>query len=281
MSEKDNWEYLSNFERARTIWKQFPVISFSQNNLSLQIIFPFHWQCPYIPLCPLGLSDVLSAPCPFIVGVDSRYFDLYDPPSDVTCVDLDTNTITRSVQLNSCCETTLEISFQCMHAYRLANFFLVCGTFSCSYHLCFLRRNCKLQFLWFLHCSPDIDKKWTYKALPKVSQSFFLMRSLVFWNAAEWFLLLPNKILGRCSDDVLHFAESSEDPESNTWKTVRQTTWWTVDTGNAPGIHWWPGSNWPRLQEAKKTGMNFFQLLCFAWSVHCHPPCVVPFIWDF
>ena len=33
-----------------------------------QIIFPFHWECPYIPLCPLGLSGVLNAPCPFIVG---------------------------------------------------------------------------------------------------------------------------------------------------------------------------------------------------------------------
>ena len=59
-----------------------------------QMIFPFHWQCPYIPLCPLGLSTVLNAPIPFVVGVDSRYFDLYDPPQDVTCVDLDTNTIT-------------------------------------------------------------------------------------------------------------------------------------------------------------------------------------------
>uniref|UniRef100_A0A7N8YM93 DENN/MADD domain containing 4C n=1 Tax=Mastacembelus armatus TaxID=205130 RepID=A0A7N8YM93_9TELE len=57
------------------------------------IIFPFQWQCPYIPLCPLSLAGVLNAPCPFIVGVDSRYFDLYDPPPDVVCVDLDTNTI--------------------------------------------------------------------------------------------------------------------------------------------------------------------------------------------
>jgi hypothetical protein len=32
------------------------------------MIFPFQWQCPYIPLCPLALSDVLSAPCPFIIG---------------------------------------------------------------------------------------------------------------------------------------------------------------------------------------------------------------------
>lgn len=61
--------------------------------VSPQMIFPFQWQCPYIPLCPLSLAGVLNAPCPFIVGVDSRYFDLYDPPADVVCVDLDTNTI--------------------------------------------------------------------------------------------------------------------------------------------------------------------------------------------
>ncbi|PSN49786.1 hypothetical protein C0J52_01385 [Blattella germanica] len=58
------------------------------------IIFPFKWQCPYIPLCPLGLAEVLHAPLPFLIGVDSRFFDLYDPPTDVSCVDLDTNNIT-------------------------------------------------------------------------------------------------------------------------------------------------------------------------------------------
>lgn len=66
----------------------------------LQMIFPFHWPCPYIPLCPLALADVLSAPCPFIVGVDSRYFDLYVPPADISCVDLDTNTISQYVTSN-------------------------------------------------------------------------------------------------------------------------------------------------------------------------------------
>ncbi|KAM4877308.1 DENN domain-containing protein 4C isoform 1-T1 [Thomomys bottae] len=55
------------------------------------MIFPFQWECPYIPLCPLSLAAVLSAPFPFIVGVDSRYFDLHDPPQDVVCIDLDTN----------------------------------------------------------------------------------------------------------------------------------------------------------------------------------------------
>ncbi|VBB28437.1 unnamed protein product [Acanthocheilonema viteae] len=61
------------------------------------LMFPFHWQCPYIPQCPLSLAGVLHAPLPFIAGVDSRYFDLYeDPPSDVTCFDLDTSTVSFS-----------------------------------------------------------------------------------------------------------------------------------------------------------------------------------------
>ncbi|XP_068425488.1 DENN domain-containing protein 4B isoform X2 [Clinocottus analis] len=58
--------------------------------------FPLRWLCPYIPLCPLQLADVLLAPMPFVVGVHSSYFDLYDPPSDVVCVDLDTNTLFQS-----------------------------------------------------------------------------------------------------------------------------------------------------------------------------------------
>ncbi|XP_078097286.1 C-myc promoter-binding protein isoform X3 [Mustelus asterias] len=72
-----------------------PAVLTSVAEALVSMIFPFHWPCPYIPLCPLALADVLSAPCPFIVGVDSRYFDLYDPPSDVSCVDLDTNTISQ------------------------------------------------------------------------------------------------------------------------------------------------------------------------------------------
>lgn len=36
------------------------------------LMFPFHWQCPYIPQCPLSLAGVLHAPLPFIAGVDSR-----------------------------------------------------------------------------------------------------------------------------------------------------------------------------------------------------------------
>ncbi|XP_075714417.1 C-myc promoter-binding protein isoform X3 [Rhinoderma darwinii] len=70
-----------------------PSVLTSVTEALVSMIFPFHWPCPYIPLCPLALADVLSAPCPFIVGIDSRYFDLYEPPPDVSCVDLDTNTI--------------------------------------------------------------------------------------------------------------------------------------------------------------------------------------------
>ncbi|XP_055078371.1 C-myc promoter-binding protein [Periophthalmus magnuspinnatus] len=72
-----------------------PAALTSVTEALVSLIFPFHWPCPYIPLCPLALADVLSAPCPFIVGVDSRYFDLYVPPADISCVDLDTNTISQ------------------------------------------------------------------------------------------------------------------------------------------------------------------------------------------
>uniref|UniRef100_A0A9J8DL57 DENN/MADD domain containing 4A n=1 Tax=Cyprinus carpio carpio TaxID=630221 RepID=A0A9J8DL57_CYPCA len=61
-----------------------PAVLTSVTEALVSMIFPFHWPCPYIPLCPLALADVLSAPCPFIVGVDSRYFDLYEPPTDIS-----------------------------------------------------------------------------------------------------------------------------------------------------------------------------------------------------
>ncbi|KAK7152076.1 hypothetical protein R3I94_008420 [Phoxinus phoxinus] len=78
-----------------------PAVLTSVTEALVSMIFPFHWPCPYIPLCPLALADVLSAPCPFIVGVDSRYFDLFEPPTDISCVDLDTNTITQKEERRS------------------------------------------------------------------------------------------------------------------------------------------------------------------------------------
>lgn len=56
-------------------------------------LFPFHWQCPYVPLCPLSLHGILNAPLPFIVGIDSRCFDSFTPPDDIICLDLDTQSI--------------------------------------------------------------------------------------------------------------------------------------------------------------------------------------------
>ncbi|XP_061700675.1 DENN domain-containing protein 4B-like isoform X2 [Syngnathoides biaculeatus] len=62
----------------------------------VSMTFPLRWLCPYIPLCPLQMAEVLLAPVPFIVGVHSSYFDSYDPPADVVCVDLDTNAVFQS-----------------------------------------------------------------------------------------------------------------------------------------------------------------------------------------
>nr|AGL94524.1 putative DENN domain containing protein 4B-like protein [Oncorhynchus mykiss] len=73
-----------------------PDVLTSVSEALVSMTFPLRWHCPYIPLCPLRLADVLCAPMPFIVGVHSSYFDLYDPPTDVVCVDLDTNTIFQS-----------------------------------------------------------------------------------------------------------------------------------------------------------------------------------------
>ncbi|CAB0035742.1 unnamed protein product [Trichogramma brassicae] len=70
-----------------------PDVLTSVSEAISMILFPFKWQCPYIPLCPLGLAEVLHAPLPFLIGVDSRFFDLDEPPADVHCVNLDTNNI--------------------------------------------------------------------------------------------------------------------------------------------------------------------------------------------
>ncbi|XP_068108536.1 DENN domain-containing protein 4B [Hyperolius riggenbachi] len=83
-------------EQKVLVHSQRPDVMTSVCEALVSIIFPLRWQCPYIPLCPLSLSDVLCAPVPFIVGIHSSYFDLHDPPQDVLCVDLDTNTLFQS-----------------------------------------------------------------------------------------------------------------------------------------------------------------------------------------
>ena len=54
------------------------------------MIFPFIWSFPFIPFCPLNLSEAVHCPMGFIIGVDTAYFDLYEPPPEVICIDLDT-----------------------------------------------------------------------------------------------------------------------------------------------------------------------------------------------
>ncbi|XP_013889825.1 DENN domain-containing protein 4B isoform X2 [Austrofundulus limnaeus] len=73
-----------------------PDVLTSVSEALVSMTFPLRWLCPYIPLCPLQMADVLLAPMPFIVGVHSSYFDLHDPPAEVVCVDLDTNTVFQS-----------------------------------------------------------------------------------------------------------------------------------------------------------------------------------------
>ncbi len=65
------------------------------------IIFPFLWRYSYLPMCPLNLCQLIEAPGSFILGMDSRFFDLFDPPDNVVCVDLDTNTISSSPDRSS------------------------------------------------------------------------------------------------------------------------------------------------------------------------------------
>lgn len=117
------------------------------------MIFPFHWPCPYIPLCPLALADVLSAPCPFIVGVDSRYFDLFEPPTDISCVDLDTNTITQWVLTPG--EPLLTFDLLKQNLYTSFNWQNKCYFFHLSHVWC-LRMLSKLKLFcnnWLQRCS--------------------------------------------------------------------------------------------------------------------------------
>jgi len=90
--------YCALTEQKILIHSLRPALLTSVGEALTSLLFPFIWQCPYIPLCPLALADMLSAPCPFIYGIDSRFFDRGSPPDDVTCVDLDTNMITQATQ---------------------------------------------------------------------------------------------------------------------------------------------------------------------------------------
>jgi len=60
-------------------------------------VFPFFWQCPYIPNCPLALAEVIHAPMPFIIGINTRVYESQDEiPPDVVVFDLDSQAECRS-----------------------------------------------------------------------------------------------------------------------------------------------------------------------------------------
>lgn len=64
------------------------------------MIFPFIWRYSYLPMCPLNLCQLIEAPGSFIIGMDTRFFDMFDPPQNVICIDLDTNTILWTAECN-------------------------------------------------------------------------------------------------------------------------------------------------------------------------------------
>lgn len=70
------------------------------------IIFPFIWKYNYIPMCPLNMYNMIDAPVSFIYGMDSRYFDIFETPKNVICIDLDTNRIAFT---DDCKNLTLKI----------------------------------------------------------------------------------------------------------------------------------------------------------------------------
>lgn len=62
----------------------------------LSLLFPFHWQGMYLPIMPYSMLDILDAPVPYLVGLNSKYF--YDVPIErrpmgVIFVDLDNDIV--------------------------------------------------------------------------------------------------------------------------------------------------------------------------------------------
>ena len=52
-------------------------------------------------MCPLNLYQLVDAPGSFILGMDTRFFDIYpNQPTTVICIDLDTNTLSWYFSLN-------------------------------------------------------------------------------------------------------------------------------------------------------------------------------------
>ncbi|CAI8047300.1 C-myc promoter-binding protein [Geodia barretti] len=88
-------------EQKMVLTSARPALLTSIGEALRSVLFPFSWQCTYIPMCPLAFSNYMQAPVPFIIGVDSQYFNVFEKPSDVCVVDLDTSTITLSNEARS------------------------------------------------------------------------------------------------------------------------------------------------------------------------------------
>uniref|UniRef100_A0A0N4Z648 DENN domain-containing protein n=1 Tax=Parastrongyloides trichosuri TaxID=131310 RepID=A0A0N4Z648_PARTI len=62
------------------------------------LMFPLFWDFPYIPHCPFENFVIFECPCPYIVGIDSKYFEYVSNYHEETvCFGLDTNTISMSI----------------------------------------------------------------------------------------------------------------------------------------------------------------------------------------
>ena len=107
--------HLMLLEQKIVLHSSRPALLTSMGEALRSLLFPLQWQCTYIPLCPLAFSSYLQAPVPFIIGerrgaysyspnlsfplpsqtgIDSRYFDRYEPPSGMCVVDLDASIVT-------------------------------------------------------------------------------------------------------------------------------------------------------------------------------------------
>uniref|UniRef100_A0A5K3FDV6 UDENN domain-containing protein n=1 Tax=Mesocestoides corti TaxID=53468 RepID=A0A5K3FDV6_MESCO len=58
----------------------------------ITLIHPLHWVLVYIPLIHMRCIHVIQSPSPYLIGVDSRFFEFFCLPSDddITVIDLDT-----------------------------------------------------------------------------------------------------------------------------------------------------------------------------------------------
>ena len=63
----------------------------------IALLFPFSWQCVYMPLLPRALLDYTSAPVPFMAGIHSSCLPYIEQGEDVVFVNLDKDEITTFI----------------------------------------------------------------------------------------------------------------------------------------------------------------------------------------